>query len=305
MKTGIHIEPCKIANAEVHNSREPKYLERVAKSGKRTYTIFSDKSEENSVWLNPFYSGKSLPQIYDDICNLVKSKTGRKIQQKATPIREGVCSCREDTTAEDLAPVVKWYEEKGARVISIYVHHDEGYCDIEGERRYNHHAHIVVDMMDYDSGKSVKLSKDDICELQGVVADALGMERGTPKAITQARHLGPAEFREKKAREQLAAARKEADKAVLLARKAEFEAGRISDLSRENSMIKRALRLTTNFFFNLVRTLSIKQPKWMEEVEKLGVNDLTLGAWENVKESEMKDEAKKAPQPPKQRKLGR
>ena len=56
--------------------------------------------------------------------------------------------------------------------------------------------------LDYQLGQvRLQLTKEDISELQGVLAAALHMERGTSKAETGAEHLAAQEYREKKAGE--------------------------------------------------------------------------------------------------------
>jgi len=204
-KTGIHIKPCNTGSAEAHNRRDKAYLERLDASGKKTYDIFRDETHLNSSWTNPAYQGRSLDQVLQDLRKEVKEKTGRAMQDKATPIREGVCPILPTTRLSDFQPVVDWYAAHGAAVISIDLHHDEGHTDpLTGERKHNHHAHVIVDYIDHRTGRSVKLSKEDISHLQGVVAEALHMERGTSKAETGAKHLPAQEYREKKAGENLA-----------------------------------------------------------------------------------------------------
>lgn len=204
-KTGIHIKPCNTGSAEQHNKREKEYLERLDASGKKTYDIFRDETHLNRSWVNPDYQGRTLPEILEDLRKEVKEKTGRAMQEKATPIREGVCPILENTQLSDFGPVVDWYKAHGAAVIRIDLHHDEGHTDaVTGERKHNHHAHVIVDYIDHSTGRSVKLSKEDISELQGVVAKALHMERGTSKAETGAEHLAAQEYREKKAGENAA-----------------------------------------------------------------------------------------------------
>lgn len=202
MKTGIHITACNTGSAEAHNERRKEYLERLDASGKKTYEIYRDETHKNSSWVNPAYQGRSLPQVLEDLKAEVKEKTGRAMQAKATPIREGVCPILPTTQLSDFQPVVDWYRRHGAAVIRIDLHHDEGHTDaVSGERKHNHHAHVIVDYIDHRTGKSVKLTKEDISELQGVVAAALRMERGTSKAETGAEHLAAQEYREKKAGE--------------------------------------------------------------------------------------------------------
>ena len=204
-KTGIHIKPCNTGSAEAHNERRQDYLERLDASGKKTYDIFRDETHLNRSWVNPDYQGRTLDQVLQDIRKEVKEKTGRAMQEKATPIREGVCPILPTTQISDFAPVVEWYKAHGATVIRIDLHHDEGHTDaVSGERKHNHHGHIIVDYIDHSTGRSVKLSKEDISELQGVVAAALHMERGTSKTETGAEHLAAQEYREKKAGENAA-----------------------------------------------------------------------------------------------------
>ena len=205
MKTGIHITACNTGSAEAHNERRKEYLERLDASGKKTYDIFRDETHLNRSWVNPDYQGRTLPEVLEDLRREVKEKTGRAMQEKATPIREGVCPILPTTQLSDFGPVVEWYKAHGAAVIRIDLHHDEGHTDaVSGERKHNHHAHVIVDYIDHTTGRSVKLTKEDISELQGVLAAALHMERGTSKAETGAEHLAAQEYREKKAGENAA-----------------------------------------------------------------------------------------------------
>lgn len=71
-----------------------------------------------------------------------------------------------------------------------------------------------MDYLNHSTGKTVKLSKEDIEELQGVVADALGMERGQKKAVTGAKHLNPAEYRQEEAERKAKEAQNKASEAV-------------------------------------------------------------------------------------------
>ena len=204
-KTGIHIKPCNTGSAEQHNRRDKEYLERLDASGKKTYDIFRDETHLNRSWVNPDYRDRTLDQVLQELRKEVKEKTGRAMQEKATPIREGVCPILPSTQLSDFAPVVEWYKAHGAAVIRIDLHHDEGHTDaVTGERKHNHHAHVIVDYIDHATGRSVKLTKEDISELQGVLAAALHMERGTSKAETGAEHLAAQEYREKKAGENAA-----------------------------------------------------------------------------------------------------
>lgn len=205
MKTGIHITACNTGSAEKHNRRDKDYLEKLDASGKKTYDIFRDETHLNTSWVNPAYQGRTLDQVLSDLKAEVKKKTGRAMQAKATPIREGVCPVLQGTKLTDFQPVVDWFATHGAAVIRIDLHRDEGHTDaVTGERKHNYHAHLVLDFIDHRTGKSVKLTKEDTSQLQTVLAQALGMERGTSVDETGAKHLAAQEYREKKAGESAA-----------------------------------------------------------------------------------------------------
>jgi len=53
----------------------------------------------------------------------------------------------------------------------------------------NLHAHIIWDWMNHETGKSFKLGKKDMEELQDMAAETLEMERGKRKSETGAEHL--------------------------------------------------------------------------------------------------------------------
>ena len=220
-KTGINFARCNCGSAQAHNERKAEYLEALERSGKKTYDIFHDRTATNLHWTNPAYAGKSLEQILQDCRERYTASTGqapqeqdrvRKVKDKKTglykevttagwsPIREGVCPVKENTQLSDFNPLIKHLAAKGVRVISIDIHRDEGHTDpLTGERKYNYHAHVIADWTDHITGKTAKLNNADMSEVQTVLADALGMERGESKEVTGKDHLTPAQQREKAA----------------------------------------------------------------------------------------------------------
>ena len=58
----------------------------------------------------------------------------------------------------------------------------------------NLHAHIIWDWMNHETGKSFKLGKKDMEELQDMAAETLDMERGQRKAETGREHLEHNDF---------------------------------------------------------------------------------------------------------------
>lgn len=148
---------------------------------------------------------------------LVKQKTGRSMQCKpvittdrktgkkrersgCSAIREGCPPIKPDTRIEDFEPFVRWLNGYGINVISIDLHHDEGHADPDtDDLNPNHHAHIIVDWLDHSTGKTVKIDKEVCKEMQTILAESLGMERGTPKEDTGIEGLSAIEYKEKMA----------------------------------------------------------------------------------------------------------
>lgn len=177
-KTSIHIEPCKIGSSEQHNQRL-KHLDYVR----------PDLSHQNERWVGV----ADLPAHLDNLKTLVKDKTGRSMQAKATPIREGVIVIKQDTTIAQLRGLADAIEQRwGIKTLQIYTHKDEGHTDSDGSWKPNLHAHIVFDWVNHDTGKSIKLSKQDMAEMQTMVADCLEMVRGESSDI---KHLGTIQYK--------------------------------------------------------------------------------------------------------------
>lgn len=134
-----------------------------------------------------------MPAHLNDLKTLVKEKTGRAMQAKATPIREGVIVIKQDTTIEQLRGLADAIEQRwGIKTLQIYTHMDEGHTDSEGSWKPNLHAHIVFDWVDHTTGKSIKLSRQDMAEMQTMVADCLDMERGESSDL---KHLGAIQYK--------------------------------------------------------------------------------------------------------------
>lgn len=215
MKTGIKFKPCNVGTAEAHNRRDRAYCEAVARKYGHTY-FWDDRRHLNASWRNPEYPA-SLPELLDGLKVLVKQKTGRAMQCRdveytdrktgkkkkrsgCSAIREGCPPIKPDTRIEDFRPFVRWLEGYGISVISIDLHHDEGHADPETDDLLpNHHAHIIVDWVNHDTGKTVKIDSEVCKQMQTVLAESLGMERGTPKEDTGIEGLGCIEYKEKMA----------------------------------------------------------------------------------------------------------
>lgn len=261
MKTGIKFKPCNVGTAEAHNRRLAAYCEAVARKFGQTY-FWDAYRHLNVSWRSPSYP-KTLPDVLEDLKVLVKQKTGRAMQCKdveytdrktgkkrkrsgSSAIREGCPPIKPDTTIRDFDRFVWWLADKGITVISIDLHHDEGHADpLTDDFLPNHHAHIIVDWMDHATGKSVKLNANDCKEMQTVLAESLGMERGTPKEDSGIEGLNAIEYKEKMARENNR--RLTAENAVLETRNEQLELQAlaaeksIEDLEQRRKEKKKAL----------------------------------------------------------------
>jgi HAMP domain-containing protein len=142
---------------------------------------------------NKSWAAQSVADRLAEVKQLVKEKTGRAMQSKATPIREAVVLIKQVTTMDDLHRLRAAYKEKfGIDVFQIDIHKDEGHFNKKGDWIGNYHAHVTADFTDHRTGKSLKLSRQQMSDLQTVTAEVLGMERGIPSGK---KHLNAIQFK--------------------------------------------------------------------------------------------------------------
>ena len=210
-KASDHVKPCNIEQSERHNRRDAEYI---ASLNPRILYVRTDLSPDNESYVAPDMQGVSLQQHYDAIKAMVKQKTGRAMQEKkvmvtgkngkqkerngSSPIRESVVNIKPDTTIDDLLKYTeKVHQRWGVRAIQIHIHKDEGHYenpDDPSTWKPNLHAHIIWDWMNHETGKSYKLGKKDMEELQDMAAETLEMERGQRKSETGREHLEHNDF---------------------------------------------------------------------------------------------------------------
>ena len=190
-QSSIHILPVK-PNSETHNLRKIEYKH-----------VNSELTPTNFSWVE-----KSIVKTRNELTAIVKEKKNRKIQSKATPIREGVFLFKEENTNEEILEVVKNVEKEfGIRAFQLHIHRDEGHHrrkKIEGTHaawKPNLHAHVLFEWIDRNTGESFKLGKEDMSRLQTYFADGLNMERGV---LSDKKHLSALEFKIEKLEEQKA-----------------------------------------------------------------------------------------------------
>ena len=220
-KASDHVKPCNIEQSERHNRRDAEYI---ASLNPRTLYVCTELSHNNESYVVPDLKGVTLQQHYDAIKAMVKQKTGRAMQEKkvtvigkngkpkerngSSPIRESVVNIKLDTTMDDLLKYTDKVQKRwGVRAIQIHMHKDEGHYENPDEPttwKPNLHAHIIWDWMNHETGKSYKLGKKDMEELQDMAAETLEMERGKRKAETGREHLERNDYILSKQKEQSA-----------------------------------------------------------------------------------------------------
>ena len=159
-QTSIHVQPVK-GGSEQHNKRE-----------KELDYIRPELSHLNEYWEKDTQTAR-----LENIKSRYLKSTGQKMQAKATPIREAVVVIKSETTMEDLKRLSDAYLQRfGIDTFQIAIHKDEGYP--KGEWKPNLHAHLVFDWTDQETGKSLKLKRQDMVEMQTITAEVLQMDRG-------------------------------------------------------------------------------------------------------------------------------
>lgn len=213
-KTGGHWRPCNVGSVEAHNERRQEYLESVKNSGRNLY-FFEHLTKNNFSWVNQSerYLGKTVEEIQEEQQKLYEEKFGQKPQMAEkkrvnkktgretivsgwSPIREMCPPIKADTKIEDFDYFRKWAERHRLNILRIDLHKDEGYYDEEtGEYKMNYHAHVVGDFLDWETGKTIKLGKEVMSEMQTILAISLGMERGERKGVDSPNAMTHPEYR--------------------------------------------------------------------------------------------------------------
>lgn len=175
-QTSIHFQAVK-GGSEEHNKRT-----------KKLDYVHHELSSQNDYWQSDTQEARLA-----FVTQNAKAKTGRKMQAKATPIREAVVVIGDTTTMDDLKKLAKRFNDRfGIDVFQIAIHKDEGYKKSKDGIKLNLHAHLVADWTDHESGKSLKLNRNDMAEMQTICAEVLGMERGKS---SEKQHLSAIQYK--------------------------------------------------------------------------------------------------------------
>ncbi len=165
-KSCVKIKPV-TGSSEKHNTREiePKYLIPL-ENGIENRNVVDFKIEDVR---------KEIEKKYFET-------VGQKMQAKSTPIREAVILLPDNDNDKNLENLISLNDELeklyGIQAFQVHIHNDEGHIDENGKAKYNYHAHVVYNWTEKETGKSLKLGKDDLSEIQTLTAKYLSMERG-------------------------------------------------------------------------------------------------------------------------------
>lgn len=243
-KTCIRVEACKIGSAERHNLRS-----------KELDYIRPELTHRNEQWIE-----RPITEVHQDITEKYKATTGQGLQKKATPIREGVIVISEDTTLQQLQNLAEKLEERfGVHAFQIYTHKDEGanaWYGREEAWKPNYHAHMIFDWTDGHTGKTVKLNKHDMAEMQTITAECLNMERGVS---SDRKHLSAMQYKNQMETEKAEQLQKDIEQ---LNREYSTETRQVNQVQEELNIARKELKsMKTDIHINEAKEAAAKAGK--------------------------------------------
>lgn len=220
-------------NCDKHNKRE--------KQLSHTRPELQPKDPKEWMWEAPdkksvYLMRKQAEKEYHAVEVIAHGKHGDYITHKSLPknsepVKEAVVRVKRDTTVADVKRWTDLMEQKyGIRAVGIYLHMDEGHwatlkegqtedmyqrtdgkewkrLNEFGEWEYwksNYHAHVDFDWFDHKKGRCISLGKKVMSEMEDDLARILGMERGTPKAISGVQGIDTWDYKDKMEKDRMA-----------------------------------------------------------------------------------------------------
>ena len=142
-------------------------------------------------------------QIISSAMETYTARTGQKFQSKSYEW-SAVVNLKPSSTMAELEKLATHLQEKyGFQCYQIAIHRDEGHINEQGEKVLNHHAHLEFITLDKETGKNTfrSISKKDLRQIQGEVAEILQMQRGVDKRLSGAKRIEPRAYAKMKERE--------------------------------------------------------------------------------------------------------
>lgn len=232
--------------------------------------------------MNEYWQKDSQAARLADIAETVKKKTGRKMQAKATPIREAVVVIEDTTTMDDLQNLAKRLQQRfGIDVFQIAIHKDEGYKNSKQQLKLNLHAHLVADWTDHRSGKSLKLGRNDMAEMQTICAEVLGMERGKS---SEKQHLSAIQYKIKAEEERAQEVEEENRKAARELEEARAKKAKAEKAAVEGLVVGTVAKISNRLGLGAEAKALKEVPQKIEEARQEGIQEagrriLTASGW--------------------------
>lgn len=233
-KASIHFSPIK-SNSEAHNER----------STRLDYN-FPDLEKNNESLILERVATRT--KTINSIC---KKVSGRKLQKNAEPVREAVVNLNANHSMEDLKDLAKVLKEKkGIECFQIHIHRDEG----KSRDDLNYHAHMIFDWQDKTTGKTLKLNRTDLSQIQDIVANTLEMQRGELRVNSNRERLEAVEYKRQQEETRLKEAEIKAKEAVQEVRDSKVT---LSDVKKDLDVLEGKKRQ----FFNEASSVIVKKDK--------------------------------------------
>jgi len=179
--SSIHIEKSS-ASALIHNHRVFKIDYAIDDKNKNEYRSFYSINEME----------KKARLDYQKF-----SYRNRALPKNTNLIKEAIVNLNENHTMEDLIKLKNALEKRfGFKIMDISIHNDEGHENIQ--KRYNHHAHIMLLNYNFETHKTMGLKRKDLVEMQNLVADTLEMERPKKRGKDKVKRLNTFEYKRMK-----------------------------------------------------------------------------------------------------------
>jgi len=175
--------------ALLHNTRESLVKYTISDAKRNEYDLDAKQANE-------YYNG-----LFKDASSNYSKRTNQQIQVAEDKyIWEAVVNLEEFHQLKDLQDLAQTLEDiYGWRAIQLALHRDEGHVDKKtGEKIYNNHGHMVLMMLNKEGiycFKKRDFGIKSMQQLQTIVANVLGMKRGTSKRKTKRVRLEHNEYR--------------------------------------------------------------------------------------------------------------
>lgn len=262
--TSIHFKPCNVNFSIAHNLRQVP-LPYVNKELSHLNTSHYASGDDPSI--------RDLALREQQCKALYQEKVGQKPQAKSVFLREGVIVLDSNVTDQDIAKLMRAIAKlTGWKPLQLHVHRDEGhYKYLTAEQReqteflQNLHAHVIFDCQDKNTGRVIRVNKEQLSEIQDLTAEYLHMERGVKSSR---KHIDATQYRAMKVQEEIDL--KESEKQALTNEVEELQEikGKYEGLNEKHSM--EIISLLHDFF---------------NQMKRLGIN---MTANENAKKNGLK-----------------